>query len=58
VWPPGRKLPKPIGRLSVIVGEPIAAEALLAEPDDGIGRLESEVRRLQSLLRERERARG
>jgi hypothetical protein len=51
-------LPKPLGGLSVLVGEPIAAAALLAEPDDGIGRLESEVRRLQSVLRERERARG
>ncbi len=58
VWPPTRKLPKPLGGLSVLVGEPIAAAALLAEPDDGIGRLESEVRRLQSVLRERERARG
>lgn len=53
VWPPGRKLPKPLGRLSVVVGEPISAEALLAEPDDGIGRLEAEVRRLQASLRER-----
>jgi 1-acyl-sn-glycerol-3-phosphate acyltransferase len=58
VWPPTRKLPKPLGGLSVLVGAPIAAAALLAEPDDGIGRLESEVRRLQSVLRERERARG
>jgi 1-acyl-sn-glycerol-3-phosphate acyltransferase len=58
VWPPARKLPKPIGRLSVIVGEPIEAAALLAESDDGIGRLESEVRRLQAALRERESARG
>jgi hypothetical protein len=40
------------------VGEPIEAAALLAESDDGIGRLESEVRRLQAALRERESARG
>ena len=57
-WPPSRGLPRPIGRLTVRVGEPIDASTLLADPDDGIARLESEVRRLQRDIRDRERARG
>jgi 1-acyl-sn-glycerol-3-phosphate acyltransferase len=58
VWPPSSKLPRPLGRLSVLVGDPIEASELLADADDGIGRLESEVRRLQAIIREREQARG
>jgi 1-acyl-sn-glycerol-3-phosphate acyltransferase len=58
VWPPSRPLPRPIGRLSVIVGEPIEASELLADPDDGVGRLQREVTRLQGLLRAREAKRG
>lgn len=58
VWPPSQGLPRPLGRLSVSVGEAIAADTLLSDPDDGVGRLESEVRRLQAGIRERERGRG
>ena len=57
-WPPGRGLPRPIGRLSVIVGEPISPEALLAMPDDGVSHLQQEVTRLQGVIRAREAARG
>lgn len=58
VWPPSRKLPKPLGRLSVIVGEPVAPDDLLAMPDDGVTFLQQEVTRLQRMLRDREAARG
>jgi 1-acyl-sn-glycerol-3-phosphate acyltransferase len=58
VWPPSSKLPRPLGRLSVLVGDPIEASELLADADDGIARLESEVRRLQSIIRQRDRRHG
>ena len=57
VWPPSRKLPRPLGRLSVVVGEPIAPGDLLAMPDDGVTFLQQEVTRLQRTLREREATR-
>ena len=56
-WPPSRGLPKPGGRISVAVGEPIDAATLLADDDDGMARLQGEVTRLWNGLREREVAR-
>ncbi len=57
-WPPSRGLPRPGGRISVDVGEPIDAATLLADADDGIQRLQAEVTRLWNGLRDREASRG
>jgi hypothetical protein len=58
VWPSSRRLPRPMGRLSVIVGEPIPAETLLADEDDGVDRMRQTVLALQAKLRAREAKRG
>jgi 1-acyl-sn-glycerol-3-phosphate acyltransferase len=58
VWPSSRRLPRPMGRLSVIVGEPISAETLLADEDDGVDRMRQSVLALQAKLRAREAKRG
>lgn len=58
VWPPWRTLPMPFGRLAVMVGEPISAETLLADADDGVARMRSAVVALQARLRQREARRG
>lgn len=57
-WPASRRLPRPLGRLSVIVGEPIAAETLLADEDDGVDRMRRAVLALQATLRAREARHG
>jgi hypothetical protein len=42
----------------VIVGEPIPAETLLADEDDGVDRMRQTVLALQAKLRAREAKRG
>lgn len=52
-WPPTRKFPHLFRKLSVAIGEPIPSEVLLADPDDGLGRLRERIITLQAGLRRR-----